>query len=114
MIRLPDGWTMSDLGWQRGPDRAPVFDVMIAFYRQTRSEPERTLFQPRELPRRSKEADLQSVFTRLADGMELALTYEIFTADRMNRLLVRLRTILDGLTRCHDIDDILKMEVDGI
>jgi len=108
----PYGWTMCDLGWQRGTDRAPVFDVMIAFDRQTQPAPERTLFQPRELPRRSKEADLQFIFTRFADGMELALTYndEIFTADRMNRLLVRLRTILDGLTSYRDIDDILKME----
>ena len=106
----PYGWTMRDLGWRRGLDRAPMFDVMIAFDRVTPGEPGRTLFRPLELPRRSKEADLQFVFIRSAEGMELALTYndEIFSRDRMTRLLTRLHTILDRLTLDHSIQEILR------
>src|SRR5437763_14901696 len=108
----PYGWTMRDLGWKRGPDRAPLFDVMIALDRAERAADEPGLLRPAELPRRSKEADLQFVFIRSADDLDLALTYndEIFTVDRTTRLLHRLRTILDAITHGHGPAEILELE----
>jgi len=108
----PYGRTMRDLGWQRGPDRAPLFDVMIALDRAERAGDEPGLLRPAELPRRSKEADLQFVFIRSADDLDLALTYndEIFTVDRTTRLLHRLRTILDAITHGHGPAEILELE----
>jgi amino acid adenylation domain-containing protein len=107
----PYGRTRRDLGWQRGPDRAPLFDVMVALDRIEGEE--RGLLRSAELPRRrSKEADLQFVFLRSAGGLELALTYndEIFTADRTVRLLHRLRTILEAIIRGRRPEEILEPE----
>ena len=75
----PYGWIMRDLGWQRGPDRAPLFDVMVAMDLLDAGEAEgerrgggsrQITFRPVKLPRRSKEADLQFVFIRSPRTLE--------------------------------------------
>ncbi|MEU7229015.1 amino acid adenylation domain-containing protein [Streptomyces chrestomyceticus] len=99
----PYGWIMRDLGWERGRDRSPLFDVMVAMDQLDGEEEPRhkggVLFRARDLPRRSKEADLQFVFIRSARGLELALTYnsELFTEERAQGLLDRLCSILDSM-----------------
>ncbi len=99
----PYGWIMRDLGWERGRDRSPLFDVMVAMDQLDGEEEPRhkggVLFRARDLPRRSKEADLQFVFIRSTRGLELALTYnsELFTEERAQGLLDRLCSILDSM-----------------
>jgi hypothetical protein len=110
---------MRDLGWERGPDRSPLFDVMVALDRlDGAAEPDgaRTKggvsFVTRELPRRSKAADRQFVFIRSAHGLELALTYndEIFGAERAQGFLERLWSILDAMIDDRPVVEILKGE----
>ncbi|MFE0041899.1 amino acid adenylation domain-containing protein [Streptomyces albireticuli] len=115
----PYGWTMRDLGWERGRDRSPLFDVMVAMDQlDGEAEPRDkggVVFRARDLPRRSKEADLQFVFIRSARELELALTYnsEIFTGERARGLLERLCSILDFMIEDLPVSDILTREGDG-
>ncbi|MFE1872681.1 amino acid adenylation domain-containing protein [Streptomyces sp. NPDC059496] len=115
----PYGWTMRDFGWVRGPDRSPLFDVMVAMDRldeAAESDGARSKggvsFVTQELPRRSKEANLQFVFIRSAHELELALTYndEIFSAERAQGFLERLRSILDAMIDDRPVVEILKGE----
>nr|APD71530.1 non-ribosomal peptide synthetase 1 [Streptomyces sp.] len=112
----PYEWTMRDLGWERGPDRSPVFDVMVAMDMAEAPDPSgeaahRLEFERLELPRRAKEADLQFVFDRTADGgMEIAVTYDsdLFDAARAERLAERLEWITKALAENRPLVDILK------
>ncbi|MBT2674250.1 amino acid adenylation domain-containing protein [Streptomyces sp. ISL-14] len=112
----PYEWTMRDLGWERGPDRSPVFDVMVAMDLAEAPEPSgadghRLEFERLALPRRSKEADLQFVFDRTADGgMEIAVTYnsELFDAARVERLAERLEDITAALAENRPLVELLK------
>ncbi|MFF9346552.1 amino acid adenylation domain-containing protein [Streptomyces sp. NPDC014734] len=112
----PYGWTMRDLGWERGPDRSPLFDVMVAMDLAETPEPlgadgHRVEFRRLALPRRAKEADLQFVFGRVPDGgMEIAVTYnsEIFGASRVERWAGRLEEIVRGLAEDLPLIEILK------
>lgn len=114
----PYGWTMRDLGWERGPDRGPVFDVMVAMDMAEAPEPSgadahQVEFRRLELPRRAKEADLQFVFDRApGGGMEIAVTYnsEIFDASRIERLARRLEETIQGLAENLPLIEILKRE----
>ncbi|MFH8476842.1 amino acid adenylation domain-containing protein [Streptomyces sp. NPDC018000] len=112
----PYGWTMRDLGWERGTDRSPLFDVMVAMDRLDDDERARrsggVSFEMRELPRRSKEADLQFVFLRSARGLELALTHnsELFGHERAQALLEKLCSILDTMIENGPMAQILDRE----
>lgn len=111
----PYEWTMRELGWQRGPERSPLFDVMLAM--DDGSEPaggsgavRRILdFEPRELPRRSKEGDLLVVFGRTTDHLEVAVTYnvELFSAGSVRRFAARLREILEAMVDDRPVPQIL-------
>jgi amino acid adenylation domain-containing protein len=110
----PYGWTMEDLGWHRGLDRSPLFDVMIAFDDLDDSEkhqhPDATLqFESVELPRRSKEADLLIAFEQIKDYLELYFTYntDVFSPDLARRYAVRLREILTAMVEGRSISEIL-------
>ncbi|GAA2425120.1 amino acid adenylation domain-containing protein [Streptomyces glaucus] len=111
----PYEWTMRDLGWERGPDRSPVFDVMVAMDLAEAAEASgpgrhRLEFERLELPRRAKEADLQFVFDRTADGgMEIAVTYdsELFDAARVEHLAERLEQVVEALAADRPLVDIL-------
>lgn len=111
----PYEWTMRDLGWERGPDRSPVFDVMVAMDMAEAAEASgparhRLEFERLELPRRAKEADLQFVFDRTADGgMEIAVTYdsELFDATRVEHLAERLEQVVEALAADRPLVDIL-------
>jgi amino acid adenylation domain-containing protein len=111
----PYGRTMRDLGWKRGTDRSPLFDVMVALDRPDRAQAPSVggvSFEARELPRRSKEADLLFAFV-LSDGeLELALTYnsEIFRAQRARGLLEGLCPILDAMADNRPVARILDRE----
>ncbi|MGW2089826.1 amino acid adenylation domain-containing protein [Streptomyces sp. NPDC001880] len=111
----PYGWTMRDLGWERGTDRSPLFDVMVAMDRLDDERARRSgsvSFEVRELPRRSKEADLQFVFLRSVRDLELALTYnsEVFGAERAQDLLEKLCSILDAMIENRPVARILGRE----
>ncbi|GAB2814870.1 hypothetical protein GCM10027073_53420 [Streptomyces chlorus] len=114
----PYGWTMLDLGWERGPDRSPIFDVMVAMDMAEAPEPSGAdghlvEFRRLVLPRRAKEADLQFVFDRAPDGgTEIAVTYnsEIFDASRVERMAGRLEGIVEGLAENLPLIEILKKE----
>ncbi|MET8327364.1 condensation domain-containing protein [Streptomyces sp. NPDC005181] len=113
----PYGEIMRDLGWKRGPDRSPVFDVVVALD-QLDAVPDvqptstRIEFVAQELPRRSKEADLMFVFLRSADSLDLAMTYnsEIFSPERAQSILSRLRTVVEAMVAERPIIEILKQE----
>ena len=117
----PYGWMMRDLGWERGPDRSPLFDVMVAVDIAEAPEPSRAdghlvEFRRLEMSRRAKEADLQFVFDRTPDGgMEIAVTYnsEVFDAARVERLAGRLEEIIQGLAVNLPLIEILKREPDS-
>ncbi|GAA1247396.1 hypothetical protein GCM10009665_43000 [Kitasatospora nipponensis] len=109
----PYGWTMRDLGWRRGPERAPLFDVLVALNEAApTAEPARLLpaFEPRQLPVRAKEADLQFAFWRSPGRLRLSLTYatELFSAERAERLLARLLDVLRALVADRPIVELLK------
>jgi amino acid adenylation domain-containing protein len=114
----PYEWTMRDLGWERGPDRSPLFDVMVAVAVAEAAEPPSAgghlvEFRRLELPRRAKEADLQFVFDRTPDdGMEISVTYncEIFDAARVERFAGRLEEVLQGLAANLPLIEILGNE----
>jgi non-ribosomal peptide synthetase component F len=114
----PYGWTMRDLSWERGPDRSPLFDVMVAVDIAEAPDPSSTdrhlvELSRLEMPRRAKEADLQFVFDRIPDGgMEIVVTYnaEIFDAARVERLAGRLEEIIQGLAVNLPLLEILKRE----
>lgn len=117
----PYEWTMRDLSWERGPDRSPLFDVMVAVAVAEAPEPggadgHLLEFRRLELPRRAKEADLQFVFDRTPDdGMEISVTYnsEIFDAARIERFAGRLEEILQGLAANLPLIEILGREPNG-
>jgi amino acid adenylation domain-containing protein len=117
----PYEWTMRDLGWERGPDRSPVFDVVVAIDIAEAPEPARAkghllTFRRLELPRRAKEADLQFVFDRTSDGgMEISVTYnsEIFDAARVERLVRRLEEIIHGLVENLPLVEIVRRKPDA-
>jgi hypothetical protein len=102
---------MQDLGWQRGPERSPRFDVMVSMD-QLPAQPATGMFVPRELPRRCKEADLQFTFLRHPDRLDLALTYnsEIFTPARARTFLTTLCTIMTAMVENVSIAEILHRE----
>ncbi|QIS04247.1 amino acid adenylation domain-containing protein [Nocardia brasiliensis] len=107
----PYGSIMRDLGWRRGADRSPLFDVMIAFD-EWAADPAThgrsfTLL-PRELPRRAKEAELQITFGRTPDTLEIVITYntELFAARTVEALADRLCAGIDLL-----IDEVPPAEV---
>jgi amino acid adenylation domain-containing protein len=107
----PYEWTMRELGWERGPDRAPLFDVMVAMD-DLEDEPDtaRTLrLEPRSLPRRSKEADLLVVFGRRARDIVLMVTYDthLFGPERAQRFALSLRDVLADMVADRPIDAIL-------
>ncbi len=109
----PYGRIMRDLGWRRGPEGSPVFDVMVALDQlEEEPAPGDVLFIPRDLPRRSKEADLQFVFLRHPGRLELALTYntEVFSGLRARGFLERLRTILGAMTGDRPVAEVLEHE----
>ncbi|MFD9621946.1 condensation domain-containing protein [Streptomyces virginiae] len=110
----PYGEIMRDLGWQRGPERSPLFDVVVNLD-QMESAWEAppagatVSFVPKEIPRRAKQADLQFVFQRYADGLVLAMSYntEIFSQGRAHAILQRLQVVLEGITAERSISEIL-------
>lgn len=117
----PYEWTMRDSGWERGPDRSPLFDVMVAVAVAEAPEPRGAgghllEFRRLELPRRAKEADLQFVFDRAPDnGMEISVTYnsEIFDAAQVERFAGRLEKVLQGLAANLPLIEILGRESNG-
>ena len=64
----------------------------------------------RELPRRSKEADLQFSFWRWPDQLEIALTYntELFAAGRAAALAAGLRGVLEAMADNRPVEEILR------
>ncbi|MFE4972089.1 condensation domain-containing protein [Kitasatospora sp. NPDC056651] len=113
----PYGEIMRDLGWQRGPERSPLFDVVVNLDQMESgwdAAPAAATvdFVPRDIPRRAKQADLQFVFQRHADGLVLAMSYntEIFSPNRAHLILRRLRAVLDAMTTARPISDILTQE----
>ena len=112
----PYEWTMRELGWARGPERSPLFDVMVAMDEMggrtgvEAGRPRRLELEPLELPRRSKEGDLLFAFWRWADRLEIAVTYdtELFTPDRVRRFATGLRGTLEALVDERPIAEILK------
>jgi amino acid adenylation domain-containing protein len=98
----PYEWIMRDLGWCRGLDRSPLFDVMIAMDTagddcMTRKRP--IEFERQALPRRAKEADLVFAFERAANRLELILTYntELFSLPNIWKRAASLQIILEGM-----------------
>lgn len=112
----PYGWTMEDLGWYRGLDRSPLFDVMIAFgHLEEDPKMEHGLetvldFESLDLPRRSKEADLNIVFNRLKESMELAITYntDLFSLELSQQYAECLISVLTAMVDQRPISEILK------
>ncbi|MER7669459.1 hypothetical protein ABTY61_13430 [Kitasatospora sp. NPDC096128] len=68
-------------------------------------------FEAKELPR-SKEADLQFVSLRSADSLDLALTYdsEVFSPERAEAYLVRLRAVVEAMAADRPVVEILEQE----
>ncbi|WP_329375190.1 condensation domain-containing protein [Streptomyces sp. NBC_01483] len=113
----PYGETMRDLGWQRGTDRSPLFDVVVNLDQMESGWHAAPLgasisFVPKDIPRRAKQADLQFVFQRSADGLVLAMSYntEIFSPNRAHGILQRLQAVLDGMATALPISEILTQE----
>ena len=96
----PYGAILADLGWQRGIESTPLFDVMIAYDdgegQDTASTVAGATFEVRSLPRRAKEGDLHIAFVRWPDRLELAMTYgsDRFDSDAVAALLDRLVDML--------------------
>lgn len=112
----PYGEIMRDLGWQRGPDRSPVFDVAVALEQldpvpSGQMGASRIQFVSQELPRRSKEGDLNFVFLRATDELDLMLTYntEVFSPGRAQATLNLLRAVVEAMVAERPIADILAM-----
>lgn len=111
----PYGWTMGDLGWHRGVDRSPLFDVMVAFddlsLEQEENREVPLWFEVMELPCRSKEADLLFAFRRTKDFLELALTYnvDIFSLDLAHRYGECIGEILTAMVKGKSIEEILAL-----
>lgn len=107
----PYAWLMRDLGWERGPGHAPLFDVMVAMDQWHEApDPGRTLrFESQELPRRSKEGDLLVVFGRTADHLELALTYDtyLFDAERIRCFARSLLGVLADMVAGRGVGEML-------
>jgi hypothetical protein len=108
---------MRDLGWQRGADRSPLFDVVVNLDQMESGwdappAGASISFVPKDIPRRAKQADLQFVFQRYADGLVLAMSYntEIFSQNRAHGILQRLQAVLDGMTTARPISEILTQE----
>lgn len=101
----PYEWIMKDLGWRRGVDHTPLFDVMIAMgdtetdRRHCTARKHCMTLERQELPRRAKEADQLYTFQRAADRLEVALTYntKLFSPLSIRRRLGTLQTILEAM-----------------
>lgn len=114
----PYGWTMRDLGWQRGPDRSPLFDVMVAMDvaeapTMTDASGHLLTLHRQETARRAKEADLLFVFDRTPDGMidlEIIYNSEIFDVARVKNLAGWLEGIIGGLAGGQPLAEIMKLE----
>ncbi|MGW3817679.1 condensation domain-containing protein [Streptomyces sp. NPDC005046] len=113
----PYGEIMRDLGWQRGPERSPLFDVVVNLDQMESGWDAAPVgatvaFVPKDIHRRAKQADLQFVFQRYADGLVLAMSYntEVFSPDLAQLILRRLQAVLDGMTTARPISDILTQE----
>ncbi|MFJ9554207.1 hypothetical protein ACIRPH_10340 [Nocardiopsis sp. NPDC101807] len=104
-------WTLGE----RGAARSPPFDVMVALDRPDRAPAPSAggvSFEARELPRRSKEADLLFAFV-LSDGEpEPAPAYDggILPAQRARGLLEGLCPILDAMADNRPVARILDRE----
>lgn len=113
----PYGWTMRDQGWSRGPERTPLFDVMVAMDEPDEpagDEPRPALrFEPRVLSRRAKEADLLFVFERPSDGLDLAITYntELFCPGRVEEIAARLLAVLETMADDRPVIDMVQQKV---
>jgi acyl transferase domain-containing protein/aryl carrier-like protein len=112
----PYGDTLRDLGWQRGPDRSPVFDVVVGLEHldpvPSGAMPAAGIqFVSQELPRRAKEGDLNFVFLRSTGELDLLLTYntEIFSAKRGQAILNLLRAVVEAMAAGRPIAGILAM-----
>ncbi|WP_437733201.1 amino acid adenylation domain-containing protein [Sorangium sp. So ce1335] len=111
----PYGWTMEDLGWRRGLERSPIFDVMIAFDdldddMKKRQDPGAALrFESLDLPRRSKEGDLLIVFMRTKGRLELMMTYntDVFSPELARRYADRLVETLTDVLEARSLAEIL-------
>lgn len=118
----PYGWTMRDLGWQRGINQSPIFDVMIAVDVAERPKSvgggaHLIEFRRRHTPRRAKEADLQFVFDRNQDGgVEVVVVYnaEIFEPERVENLTRKLKAIVACLLVDMSLGDIVKQTREAI
>lgn len=107
----PYEWTMRDLGWVRGNDRPPLFDVMLAMdWDDEQDLPHQLRLVPQEIPRRSKEGDLLVVFIRTGDRLELQLTYDtaIFNAARAQRFASSLQSVLAAVVARMAPSDIVR------
>ncbi|HEV2638607.1 MAG TPA: amino acid adenylation domain-containing protein [Actinocrinis sp.] len=108
----PYEWTMNDLGWKRGPDRAPLFDVMVALddWEEDPDQPHTIRLDAVDLPRRSKEGDLLVAFGKTAGRLQLVLTYDthLFAAERAQRFASSLSDVLASMTGHCSIAEILK------
>lgn len=111
----PYGWTMGDLGWQRGVDRSPLFDIMVALddlsSEQEENRESLLWLEVMDLPRRSKEADLLFAFGRTNDSLQLALTYnvDIFSPNLARRYAERVGEILTAMLEGRSIEEILEL-----
>lgn len=107
----PYEWTLRELGWQRGVDRTPLFDVMIAMdeWEQDAADAHALEMKSLELPRRAKEGDLLVVFQRGEDQLDLAVTYDthLFDASRVRAWMVALREVLAGMVAERTVDEIV-------
>ncbi len=108
----PYGEIMKDVGWHRGIDRSPLFDVMVAFDHvdsvELTTQSGGATFTVQNLPRRSKEADLQFVFLKNSEKLDLGLTYntEIFSQDRAKSFLNRLLEILEAMSQNRPVSEL--------
>ncbi|MEU1548973.1 amino acid adenylation domain-containing protein [Nocardia sp. NPDC005745] len=107
----PYGSIMRDLRWRRGPDRSPLFDVMIAYdLWDSQPAPQARPFDlvAHPLPRRAKEADLQFTFGRTHDTLEIVVTYntDLYTDETAAALADRLCAVIDGMLDRRQIAEI--------
>ncbi|WP_433697117.1 hypothetical protein [Nocardiopsis sp. CA-288880] len=104
-------WTAGE----RGTDRGPLFDVVVALDRPDRARAPSVggvSFEARELPRRSKEADPLFAFVLSGGEPEPAPTCnsEIFRAQRARVLSEGLCPILDAMADDRPVARILDRE----
>lgn len=102
---------MGDLDWHRGPDRTPLFDVMVAMEvgDSIRRPAHRLRLDPLALPRRAKEGDLLVVFERSAEHLRIGVAYDtaLFTATRARGLAEGLCGVLAAMAEERTVAEIL-------